>query len=77
MPYGSYDGAYDLNFTKVKVRVDLKDHAITNIELLQHENGKGAPDEAIISKVIHAQWLDVDAVSGASNSSINKIENML
>jgi len=69
VPDGSYEGSYDVNFIKVKVRVDVKDHAITNIELLQHENGKGAPAEAIISEVISAQTLDVDTVSGATNSS--------
>ncbi len=69
VPDGSYEGAYDVNFIKVKVMVDVKDHTITDIELLQHENGKGAPAEAIIPEVISAQSLDVDTVSGATNSS--------
>lgn len=69
VPDGSYEGAYDANLIKVKVLVEVKDHAISNIELLQHENGKGAPAEAIIPEVIKAQSLDVDAVSGATNSS--------
>ncbi len=69
VPDGSYEGSYDTYFIKVKVRVEVKDHAISNIDLLQHENGKGASAEAIIPEVIQAQSLDVDAVSGATNSS--------
>jgi uncharacterized protein with FMN-binding domain len=69
IPDGSYLGAYDVNFIKVKVKVDVQDHWISNIELIQHENGKGTPAEAIVSEVIKAQSLDVDTVSGATNSS--------
>jgi uncharacterized protein with FMN-binding domain len=69
VPDGSYEGAYDVDFIKVKVKVDVKNHEIENIELLQHDNGKGDPAEAIIPEVITAQSLDVEAVSGATNSS--------
>lgn len=69
VPDGTYEGAYDANLIKVVVSVDVKDHRIRSIELVQHDNGKGAPAEAIIPQVIEAQSLDVEAVTGATNSS--------
>lgn len=69
VPDGTYEGAYDADLIKVKVAVEVKDKNIKNIELLQHENGKGAPAEAVIPEVIASQSLQVDAVSGATNSS--------
>jgi len=69
VPDGIYEGSYDADLIKVKVLVDVKDHKITNIDLVQHENGKGAPGEAVIPEVIESQSLEVDAVSGATNSS--------
>jgi len=69
VPDGTYEGSYDADLIKVKVLVDVKDHKITNIDLVQHENGKGAPGEAVIPEVIESQSLEVDAVSGATNSS--------
>jgi uncharacterized protein with FMN-binding domain len=69
VPDGTYEGSYDADLIKVKVLVDVKDHTITNIDLVQHENGKGAPGEAVIPEVIESQSLEVDAVSGATNSS--------
>jgi len=66
---GTYEGAYDAKLIKVKVLVAVQDHKISNIELVQHENGKGAPAEAVIPEVIATQSLEVEAVSGATNSS--------
>jgi uncharacterized protein with FMN-binding domain len=66
---GTYNGEYDADLIKVKVAVDVKDHAIADIHLLQHENGKGAPAEAVIPEVLETQTLDVETVSGATNSS--------
>ena len=66
---GSYLGSYDAGLIMVKVKVDVQDHKISNIELIQHENGKGTAAETIIPKVIEAQSLYIDTVSGATNSS--------
>lgn len=66
---GTYEGAYDADLIKVKVAVDVKNHRITDIRLLQHDNGKGGPAEAVIPEVVATQSLDVEAVSGATNSS--------
>ena len=69
VPDGTYEGVYDADLIKVKVAVDVKDHQMTDIRLLQHDNGKGAPAEAVIPEVLSTQSLDVDIVSGATNSS--------
>jgi uncharacterized protein with FMN-binding domain len=69
VPDGNYEGSYDAGLIKVKVLVDVKDHKITNIDLVQHDNGKGGPGEAVIPEVIESQSLEVEAVSGATNSS--------
>lgn len=69
VPDGTYQGYCDADLIKVKVSVTVEDQRIVAIDLLEHENGKGAPAEAVIPEVIESQSLDVDAVSGATNSS--------
>lgn len=66
---GTYEGSYDAGLVRVRLQVSVAGHRITGIELLEHENGKGGPAEALIPKVIEAQSLDVDIVSGATSSS--------
>ncbi len=60
---------YDVNFIYAKVEVTVQDGKITNIELLDHKNERGKPAEAILDKMIDAQEINVDAISGATNSS--------
>lgn len=77
---GTYTGEYDVNFIYAKVEVTVQDGAITDIKLLEHKNGRGKAAEAIPDRMIAAQKIDVDAVSGATNSStvIKKaVENAL
>ena len=66
---GSYIGNYDVSIIKAEVKVDVIDHKIMNIELIKHENGKGESAELIIPQVIEAQSVQVDTISGATNSS--------
>lgn len=82
LPDGTYTGDCDVDFVYAKVEVTVKDRIITDINLLKHKTGSGhgKPAEAIIDNIIKAQSLDVDTVSGATNSSkvIKKaIENAL
>ena len=80
IPDGVYEGSVDETFIRVRVRVTAKGGAVTDIELLEHENGHGKPAEAIIGEMIKNQTLNVDTVSGATNSSkmIKKaVENAL
>ncbi|MCX8128486.1 MAG: FMN-binding protein [Clostridia bacterium] len=77
---GIYTGVCDVEFINVEVKVTVKDHRIEDIELVKHKNGKGGPAEVIIQKVLDKQSLDVDIISGASNSSrviLEAVENAL
>lgn len=77
---GTYTGSYDATMVSAEVKVTIQDHKITDIVLVKHNNGKGAPAEVIPDKVKSAQSLDVDIVSGATSSSkviLKAIENAL
>ena len=77
---GKYTGSYDVNLLSAKVSVTVKDHKIENIDLLEHKNDRGKPAEVIPSMVVKAQSLQVDTISGATNSSktiLKAIENAL
>jgi uncharacterized protein with FMN-binding domain len=80
VPDGSYFGEYDVDYIYAKVEVIVQDGTITNIHLIKHKNGEGKPAEQIIDTIMQKQSLQVDAISGATNSSqvIKKaIENAL
>lgn len=77
---GVYIGDYDVNFIYAKVEVAVQNGKITNIDILEHKNERGQPAEAVADKMIAEQKIDVDAVSGATNSSIvikKAVENAL
>jgi len=77
---GIYTGRHEVLWISAEVRVTVKNHRIEDIALIEHRNGKGKPAEAILYRVLAAQSLDVDAVSGATNSSkviLKAIENAL
>lgn len=80
VPDGVYIGEYDVDFVYAKVEVTVQDKAITKIEILEHKNGRGKSAENIVDKIIEQQSIDVDAVSGATNSSTvlkKAVENAL
>ncbi|KUO69329.1 MAG: FMN-binding protein [Clostridia bacterium BRH_c25] len=77
---GTYTGSYDVLWVAAEVKVTVKNHKIEEIELVKHENGRGASAEIIPGKVVEAQSLEVDIVSGATSSSkviLKAIENAL
>ena len=80
IPDGVYIGEYDVNVIYAKVEVTVENGEIININILEHRNERGKPAEAVINKILEEQKIDVDAVSGATNSSavIKKaVENAL
>ncbi len=77
---GIYVGEYSITPVYVEVEVSVTEHKITNIKIIEHENGLGGKAEKIVDDVISRQSLEVDAVSGATVSSkciIKAIENAL
>lgn len=77
---GNYIGEYTITPVFVKVEVSVSNHRITNITVLQHDNGLGSMAENIVNDVVEEQSLDIDAVSGATVSSkciLKAIENAI
>ena len=80
VPDGVYVGEYDVDFVYAKAEVTVKAGVITNIDILEHKNGRGSRAEVVIDRIVEEQKIEVDAVSGATNSStvIKKaVENAL
>jgi uncharacterized protein with FMN-binding domain len=80
IPNGVYEGECNVNYISAKVSVSVKDGVITDLKLLEHKNEKGAMAENIVEDILDKQTINVDAVSGATNSSkvIKKaVENAL
>ena len=66
---GVYEGQCDTGVVRARVQVTVRDHRMESIELLEHENGRGTPAEAILDQMVQEQTTAVDAVSGATCSS--------
>lgn len=66
---GEYYGQYDAYFVSAKVKVTVKDHKIIEIEIIEHDTGRGKPGEQVIGSVIEKQSLKVDTITGATASS--------
>lgn len=67
---GTYVGECDVNFIYANVEVTIQSGKISDIKLLQHKHDRGKAAEAVIGRIIEEQRINVDSVSGATNSSI-------
>ncbi len=65
----TYEGEYNVGYIFAKVKVTVTDKKITQIDLVEHRNEKGKAAETITQEIISKQSLDVDSISGATNSS--------
>jgi uncharacterized protein with FMN-binding domain len=78
---GVYDGKATEGPVKVLAKVTIENQRITDINLISHRTWKGkAAEKAIPDRIIDAQSTRVDAVSGATVSSIaimNAVEDAL
>lgn len=77
---GTYTGSYKIFPVSAEVKVTVKNNKITEIQLIEHKNGQGAQAESILDRVLEAQTLEVDIVSGATASSkviLKAMENAL
>ncbi len=67
---GIYEASYKGGPNYAEVRVTIQDQKISHIEILKHETWKGKKAEPVIpQRIIEAQSTNVDAVTGATNSS--------
>jgi len=77
---GTFNGSFDAIFVSADVNVTIENHRITEIIINEHYNDRGEDAEIVIEDVILSQSLEVDTVSGATNSSkviLSAIENAL
>lgn len=69
---GVYEGTGKGNNGDIKVEVTVKDGNIVSIELTEHGETEGiyeAAEKGVVADIIRTQTAEVDAVSGATNSS--------
>lgn len=67
---GTYIGEYDAGYIYAKVQVTVEDGEMKKVEILEHRNERGQKAEGIVERIAGEQSLDVEAVSGATNSSL-------
>lgn len=80
IPDGIYIGECDVHFIYAKVAVTVRSGRITALNVLEHRNGRGSAAESIVDDIVKKQRIDVDAVAGATNSSMvieKAVENAL
>ena len=80
VPDGVYIGEYDVDFVYAKVEVTVQNGVITNIDILEHKNGRGSRAEVVVDRIVEEQKIEVDAVSGAtltSDTVLKAMENAL
>ena len=70
IPDGVYIGEYDVNFIYAKVEVDVSGGKIIDVRILEHRQERGKAAEVVANEIVDEQRIDVDTVSGATNSSI-------
>lgn len=69
IPDGVYDGAYDVGLISAEVEVVVSHGVIKTLNLIEHKNDRGSSAEVITDTIVAQQKIDVDTVSGATNSS--------
>lgn len=68
---GTYNGTAANGPVRVKAKVTINDQKIAGIDLIEHRTWKGGAAEGIIpNRIIDKQSTRVDAVSGATLSSV-------
>jgi uncharacterized protein with FMN-binding domain len=66
---GIYGGSYKSFPVSARVKVTIKDHKITAIDLVEHKTGQGQGAEVLPAMVVEKQTLQLDSISGATYSS--------
>jgi len=64
---GEYEGFYDVYLINARVSVKVESNKIVSIKLMEHKHDRHS-GEPMIQKVIDNQSLEIDAISGATNS---------
>ena len=67
---GIYTGSYAVFPVDVELRVHVGTGRIESVDITRHVNGQGSAAEAVADRIVEAQSLQVDTVSGATFSSL-------
>lgn len=77
---GKYIGTCDTGYIFAEVEVTVEKGRLSDIAITEHRNEKGKAAEKIVDSIITRQQVNVDTVSGATNSSLvieKAVENAL
>jgi len=77
---GVYVGEYDVGYISAKVELTVESGEIINIVIVEHHQDRGESAERVVDDIVDEQRIDVDAVTGATNSSVvikKAVENAL
>jgi len=66
---GTYEGEYLFETIYAKVRVIVRDKEIKKVSLEAYESEKGDDAKSIVNSIVEKQRVNVDDVSGATDSS--------
>ena len=69
IPDGTYIGECDVGYISAKVSVTVRAGEIASIELIEYKHDRGAAAVRTVDDILNQQRVEVDAVSGATNSS--------
>lgn len=69
IPDGVYPGTFGDFLVAVDLEVTVKDHRIAGITIKKQDCGPGYEAREIVDRIIRAQNVKVDAVTGATGSS--------
>lgn len=71
IPDGKYIGSFGDFLVFVKLEVEVNKHKITSIRMIEQKCGRGYEALDTIKRIIKAQSPKVDAVTGATGSSMS------
>ncbi|MGM0166526.1 hypothetical protein IGI39_001486 [Enterococcus sp. AZ135] len=71
---GEYEGSAKIAPVSATVNVQVENGKITGIQIKDHMTGLGKAGEKIVGEIINKQSLEVDAISGATQSSMTIIK---
>lgn len=77
---GVYKGSFDAILVGADVSVTVEGNKIKDVKINKHKHDKGQAAEVITDRVISEQSIEIDTISGATNSSkviLKAIENAL
>jgi len=67
---GTFNGSFDAILVSADVDVTVENHVITGVTINRHDHDRGDGAEVVAIDVVDSQSLEIDTVSGATNSCL-------